>query len=162
MPTVEDDLRILAEQEQLLQFASFGEETAWAVGSALRAEAVARGVGMTFEIQIASRTLFACSTDGAAPGQADWIRRKRNVVMRFARSSYAMGLQLQMEGKTIEERHGLTLADYAVHGGGVPLVLLGTGCVGSVVASGLEQRTDHAMVVRALAGPLGIAVPELV
>jgi len=116
---------------------------------------------MTFEIQIAGRTLFACSTDGAAPSHAEWIRHKRNVVMRFGRSSYAMGRLLQKEGKTIEERHGLTLADFTMHGGGVPIVLTGTGLVGSVVSSGLDQRTEHSLVVKARAGVLGVAVPEL-
>ena len=161
MPTLDDDLRLIAEQEHLLHFASFSAETAWTVGSALRAEALARKAGMTFEIQIAGRTLFACSTEGAAPGQADWIRRKRNVVMRFGRSSYAVGLQLQLEGKTIEERHGLTLTDYAMHGGGVPILLEGTGLVGSVVSSGLDPRTDHGLVVKAMAGVLGVTVPAL-
>jgi uncharacterized protein (UPF0303 family) len=161
MPTLDDDLRLIAEQERLLYFPSFGAETAWAVGSALRAEALSRKAGMTFEIQIAGRTLFACSTEGAAPGQADWIRRKRNVVMRFGRSSYAAGLQLQLEGKTIEERHGLTLTDFAMHGGGVPILLAGTGLVGSVVSSGLDQRIDHGLVVKAMAGVLGVSVPAL-
>lgn len=161
MPTLEEDLRLIAEQERLLHFPSFSAETAWTLGNTLRAEALARKAGMTFEIQVAGRTLFACSTDGAAPGQADWIRRKRNVVMRFGRSSYAVGLMLQQEGKTIEERHGLTLADYAMHGGGVPILLTGTGLVGSVVSSGLDQRTDHGLVVKAMASVLGIAVPSL-
>jgi uncharacterized protein (UPF0303 family) len=161
MPTTDDDLRLIAEQERLLQFASFSAETAWQLGSALRDDAAVRKAGMTFEIQLAGRTLFACSTDGAAPGQADWIRRKRNVVMRFGRSSYAMGLMLEKEGKTIEQRHGLTLADYAMHGGGVPILLTGTGLVGSVVSSGLDQRTDHSMVVKAMGSVLGVNVPAL-
>jgi uncharacterized protein (UPF0303 family) len=161
MPTLDDDLKLIAEQERLLHFATFSAETAWAVGSALRTEALARKASMTFEIQIAGRTIFACTTDGAAPGQADWIRRKRNVVMRFGRSSYAVGLQLQLEGKTIEERHGLTLTDYAMHGGGVPILLTGTGIVGSVVSSGLDQRTDHGLVVKAMAQALGVAIPAL-
>jgi uncharacterized protein (UPF0303 family) len=161
MPTLDDDLRLIAEQERLLHFAGFSAETAWAVGCALRAEALARKAGMTFEIQVAGRTLFACSTEGAAPGQADWIRRKRNVVMRFGRSSYAVGLHLQLEGKTIEERHGLTLTDFAMHGGGVPILLAGTGLVGSVVSSGLDQRTDHGLVVSVMAGVLGVNVPAL-
>jgi len=161
VPTLEEDLKLIVQQEGLLQFPSFSAETAWAVGNALRNEALARKAGMTFEIQLAGRTLFACTTDCAAPGQADWIRRKRNVVMRFGRSSYAIGLQLQLEGKTIEERHGLTLADYAMHGGGVPISLTGTGLVGSVVSSGLDQRTDHSLVVKAMAQVLGVAVPAL-
>ena len=160
-PDYANDLRLIAEQEQALQFAEFSARTAWDVGCALREDALARSAGMTFEVQLAGRTLFLCATDGAAPGQLDWIRRKRNVVQRFGRSSYAMGLQLAQEGKTIEARHGLTLAEYAMHGGGFPLLLRGTGLVGSVIASGLDQRTDHMMVVRALAKVLGVNAPVL-
>jgi len=159
--SIETDLKTIAMQERQLQFESFGAETAWAVGCKLRSEAHLRGAAMTFEIQVAGRTLFLAATDGAPAGQLDWIRRKRNVVMRFGRSSYAVGLQLEQEGKTIEQRHGLSLADYAMHGGGFPVNLRGTGCVGTVVASGLAQRVDHAMVVEALSGALKIEVPAL-
>jgi uncharacterized protein (UPF0303 family) len=159
--SIETDLKTIALQERQLQFESFGGETAWLVGCRLRADALSRGAAMTFEIQVAGRTLFLAATDGAPAGQLDWIRRKRNVVMRFGRSSYAVGLQLELDGQTIEQRHGLALADYAVHGGGFPIYLRGSGCVGSVIASGLHQRVDHAMVVEALAGALGIQVPAL-
>ena len=159
--SIESDLKTIAIQEKELQFAAFGADVAWAVGSRLRADAVARGAGMTFEIQIAGQTLFLVTTKGAQAGQADWIRRKRNVVMRFGCSSYAVGLQLELEGKTLEERHGLTLTDHATHGGGFPITLRGTGVVGSVIASGLHQRVDHEMVVEALAGVLGVDVPQL-
>jgi len=161
MPSIEDDLRIVAEQERLLQFESFGADTAWNVGCALRADAIAREAGMTFEIQIAGRVLFACSTLNASAGQADWIRRKRNTVMRFGKSSYAVGLQLKLEDKEFAQRHEISLADYAAHGGGFPIVLKGSGLVGSVVSSGLDQRTDHAIVVQALATALGVEVPAL-
>ena len=152
---------MIAAQEQALRFASFSAEMAWAVGSVLRLAALERKAAMTFEVQVAGRVLFQAATDGAAPGQADWIRRKRNVVTRFGRSSYALGLELAAKGMTIEARHGLTLAEYAMHGGAFPILLLGTGLVGSVIASGLDQREDHAMVVEALAGVLGIEVPRL-
>ncbi len=159
--SIETDLKAIAEQESSLQFAAFGAEMAWTLGCSLRDAALAKGAAMTMEIQVAGRTLFACATDGAPAGQADWIRRKRNTVMRFGRSSYAMGLLLELEGKTIEARHGLTLADFAMHGGGFPVVLQGTGLVGSVVVSGLPQRQDHAMVVEAIAAALGVEVPGL-
>ncbi len=159
--SIETDLDIIAQQEQLLQFPSFSAETAWALGVRLRQAALAAGVPMTIEIQLAGRTLFACVVGQAPAGQADWIRRKRNVVLRFGRSSYAMGLVLEREGKTIEARHGLTLADYAMHGGGFPISLRDTGLVGCVVVSGLPQRDDHAMVVRALAEELKIVAPRL-
>jgi uncharacterized protein (UPF0303 family) len=159
--SIESDLKTIARQEEQLQFESFSAETAWQVGSLLRADALARGAAMTFEIQISGRTLFLAATDGAPAGQADWIRRKRNVVMRFGHCSYMVGLQLEQDGRTIEARHGLTLVDYAMHGGGFPIILRGTGVVGSVISSGLHQRVDHGMVVDALAAVLGIDVERL-
>jgi len=161
MTPIEDDLQTVTEQERLLQFETFSADTAWAIGSALRADAIARAASMTFEIQIAGRVLFACSTFNASAGQADWIRRKRNTVMRFGKSSYAVGLQLKLEGKEFAPRHEISLADYAAHGGGFPIVLKGTGLIGTVVSSGLDQRTDHIMVVQALAAALGIEAPIL-
>jgi uncharacterized protein (UPF0303 family) len=159
--SIETDLETIAAQEDGLQFTAFGAETAWKLGCLLRDAALDKGAAMTIEIQVAGRTVFAFATDGAPAGQADWIRRKRNTVMRFGRSSYAMGLMLQVEGKTIEARHGLTLADFAMHGGGFPIVLKGTGLVGSVVVSGLPQREDHSMVVDAMAAVLGVEVARL-
>jgi uncharacterized protein (UPF0303 family) len=159
--SIETDLATLAVQESTLQFAAFGADTAWAIGTRLRADAEARKAAMTFEIQVAGRTLFMVATEGAPTGQMDWIRRKRNVVMRFCRSSYAVGLLLEKDAQTIEQRHGLSLADFAMHGGGFPILLRGTGCVGSIISSGLHQRVDHAMVVDALASVLNLNVERL-
>ncbi len=159
---LEEDLKVIAEQERLLRFATFTTDMAWQIGSALRAAALARDASMTFEISLAGRTLFHTATgERAGAGQADWVRRKRNTVLRFGRSTYAMGLELEMAGLTIEARHGLTLADYAMHGGGVPLIMLGAGCIGAVIGSGLPQRDDHAMVVAAMAQVMGADVPKL-
>jgi uncharacterized protein (UPF0303 family) len=160
--SMEEDLRVIAEQERLLRFATFTTEMAWQIGSALRAAAMARDASMTFEITLAGRTLFHTVTgERAGAGQADWIRRKRNTVLRFGRSSYAMGLELEATGLTMEARHGLPVADYAMHGGGMPLTMAGAGCIGAVVSSGLHQRDDHAMVIAAMAGVMGVDVPVL-
>ena len=155
------DLALIAQQEALLRFPSFHADTAWQLGSLLRNKLIEQKAGGSIEIDLAGHVLFACATPGATPGQADWIRRKRNVVRRFARSSYAVGRQLELEGQTLEARHGLTLADYAVHGGGFPLVLAGSGLVGSVILSGLPQRDDHNLVAAALAELLKIEAPKL-
>ena len=159
--SIETDLNIIAQQERLLQFPAFSAASAWGLGVRLREAALAAAVPMTIEIQLAGRTLFACVVGEAPAGQSDWIRRKRNVVLRFGRSSYAMGLTLEREGKTIEARHGLTLTDYAMHGGGFPIVLQGTGLVGAIIVSGLPQRDDHAMVVKGIATHLGVEIPLL-
>ena len=113
------------------------------------------------EIEVAGHVWFSCVTAGATPGQANWIRRKRNTVRHFARSTYAVGRKLDLEGATLVGRHGLSEVDYAAHGGGFPIVLRGTGMVGTVVLSGLPQREDHNLVVEGLAEVLGVDVPRL-
>ena len=159
---IEEEMELIAEQERILQFESFSADTAWAIGSRLRQDALARRAGMTFEIQVAGRTLFLGTTNGAKGEHADWIRRKRNVVMKFDRSSYWMSLELRVKDKPMEERHeGITYADYAMHGGAFPIRLKGTGLVGTIIASGLHQRVDHAMVVDAVAAELGVDVVRL-
>ena len=63
--------------------------------------------------------LLACN-GGATPDNAEWIRRKRNVTLRFHRSSYAIGLELARDKTTLEQRHGLKADDYMAHGGSFP------------------------------------------
>ena len=158
-----DDLLVIEQQEKLLRFVAFDAETAWKLGVLMREKLLAAGVGGTIEIEVAGQVLFGCATAGAMPGQADWIRRKRNAVRRFGRSSYGVGRVLERDGETLEGRHGITLADYAAHGGGFPIFVkgVGAGAVGTVIVSGLPQREDHRLVVSALAEVLGVTVPEL-
>jgi len=156
-----EDLSIIDAQEQALRFSAFDATTAWQLGCILRDRLLAKQASGTIEIEIAGQLLFACATPGATPGQADWIRRKRNTVHRFARSTYAVGRILERDGETLALRHGLTLADFAAHGGGFPIHLTGTGPIGSVILSGLPQRDDHNLVVAALAQLLNLTVPEL-
>jgi uncharacterized protein (UPF0303 family) len=159
--SIADDLAILEQQEQLLRFTSFNPETAWELGCILRTLLMERRAGGTIEIELANHLLFACATPTSNPGQADWIRRKRNIVHRFGRSSYAIGRILESNNETLQSRHGLNAADYAAHGGGFPILLEGTGPVGSVVMSGLPQRDDHNLAVSALAKILDKDIPRL-
>ena len=164
-----EDLATLAQQESLLHFHTFDAETAWQLGSLLRAALVGLHAGGTVEIERDGQLLFACTTPGAKPTQADWIRRKRNTVQRFHRSSYAIGRELARDGATLESAYGLSETDYAAHGGGFPLWLqadpsAGAGaaiCVGSIIVSGLPQRDDHNLVVNAIALHLQVSIPQL-
>ena len=159
--SIEHDLAILEQQEKILRFQSFNPETAWELGCYLRTLLMDCQAGGTIEIELADHLLFSCATPTSSPGQADWIRRKRNVVHRFGRSSYAIGRILESNNETLQSRHSLKAADYAAHGGGFPILMEGTGPVGSVVMSGLPQRDDHCLVVAALAHVLNKDVPRL-
>ena len=158
------DLDLIAEQERLLRFTAFDPDTAWQLGNLLHAALKARNAGGTAEIELAGQLLFACTTPGAKPDQANWIRRKRNTVHRFERSSYGVGRELARDSQTLESAHGLSETDHAAHGGGFPLWLSIDGapvCAGTIIVSGLPQREDHNLVVAALAQHLGLIVPTL-
>ena len=155
------DLERIALQEQRLQFDRFDATTAWELGARLKQAAEARGVAVAIDIQLHGQPLFFYAMPGTTPDNVDWIRRKRNVVLRFQRSSYAVGLQLQQQQATLEARLGVDTRDYAAHGGCFPLSLRGTGCIGTITVSGLPQRQDHELVVESLAQLLDQPLAEL-
>jgi uncharacterized protein (UPF0303 family) len=94
--------------------------------------------------------LFCAALHGTSPDNAEWARRKANVVARLHRSSYAVGLALKARNTTLQEKYALPAADYASHGGAFPITLAGSGVIGAVTVSGLPQRDDHELVVEAL------------
>jgi len=142
-------------QEAALVFDHFDEATAWQIGAALHAEAVARGWPVVIDIRLFHRPLFFAALPGSTPDNVDWARRKANVVQRYHKSSYRVGRELAQKGDTLANRYGLSPADYAAHGGGFPIALRGAGVIGAIMVSGLPQQDDHMAIVRALARVLG-------
>jgi uncharacterized protein (UPF0303 family) len=157
------DLERIAEQERRLRFARLDAAAAWDLGCRLKTLAEARGAAaLVADVEVGGLQLFRCALGDATPDNAEWVRRKRNTVLRFRRSSYGVGLALARQGTTLEAKTGgASAADHAAHGGGFPLLLEGAGCVGAVTVSGLPQREDHALVVEALAGMLGLPLAGL-
>jgi len=151
---IADDLARIKVQEQELQFATFDEDTAWRVGTRLRALAVARKLQLVVDVRRIAQPLFYMALPGTTPDNVEWVRRKSNVALRFHRSSYAIGLDMEQKGSSLFERYGLPVADYASHGGSFPLRVLHVGVIGAVTVSGLPQRADHELAVEALCGEL--------
>jgi len=152
---IDADLERIAFQEQELEFAGFSLETGWELGALLRRMAVERKLGVVIDVTLFSMPVFYAALEGATPDNPNWVRRKRNCVFRFFKSSYAVGLGLTRQQSTLQAKFGLAEADFAPHGGSFPITVKGTGCIGAVTVSGLPQREDHAMVVEALAKLLG-------
>ncbi len=159
MPIVEDLARI-ALQEQQLQFDHFDEDTAWKLGSRLRALAVERSARIVIDVRRFGQPLFYTALSGTAPDNVDWVRRKGNVTARFYRSSYAVGLEMEEKKSNLLERYGLPVADYACHGGCFPLRVARAGAIGSVTVSGLPQRADHELAVEAICLEVGLAYDD--
>ncbi|SES47886.1 heme-degrading domain-containing protein [Rhizobium sp. NFR03] len=154
-PHIDTDIARVAHQEKVLTFTSFDADVAWALGLRLRDMAAAGKLGIVIDVSLFSMPLFYAALEGTSPDNANWVRRKRNCVARFFRSSYATGLSLARDGRSLQDKFGLSDADFAAHGGSFPITVTGAGCIGAVTVSGLPQRQDHALVVEALALHLG-------
>ena len=148
---LEGDLEHIAGQERRLRFERFDAGTAWELGSRLKATAETKGAALVIDVSLCGRQLFHYAMPGTTPDNADWARRKRNTVLRFHRSFYAVGLSFQRQGTTLEAKTDAPSSDYATRGGGFPILLPDGTCIGAITVSGLPQRKDHELIVAVLA-----------
>nr|WP_312969891.1 heme-degrading domain-containing protein [Brucella intermedia] len=142
-------------QEQALIFPSFDENAAFALGVSIRDIAVKEKLGIAIEISVWDRQLFYATTAGSTVDNQEWLRRKFNVVRRFHASTYRLVLEQNREDRMFAPHKALNVEDYALAGGGFPIRVAGAGVIGAVIVSGLPQREDHNLVIRAVAKHLG-------
>jgi uncharacterized protein (UPF0303 family) len=154
--TATDDIARIAEQEAALVFPAFDEATAFAVGSAIRARGLKDGSPIVIDIRTFDRPLFYAALPGSTADNANWARRKRNVVQMFLKSTYRMVLEQQRPDRTFKPGSGIDSADYVLAGGGFPVTVKGAGVVGVIAVSGLPERDDHGIIVAVLCEHLGL------
>ena len=147
-----ETLEELQAQEDELQFSSFSNDDAWALGCALVEAAREQGLPVAIDISRGEQRLFHYGMPGSAADNDEWIERKNRVVRRFGRSSYYMGVQ---EGEAFAGNYLLDERLYAAHGGAFPVRVRDVGVVGTVTVSGLPQEEDHRFVVGVLRAFLG-------
>jgi uncharacterized protein (UPF0303 family) len=150
-----EDLEKIVVQERELRLPRLDAQIAWDLGTRIRTLAAERGLTLVIDVRRFGQPLFYAALDGTTPDNVEWVRRKSNVVARFYRSSYSVGMTLKVKATTLFERYGLPVADYAADGGSFPLIIENAGIVGSATVSGLPQRDDHNLVVEALCALLG-------
>ena len=143
-------LDTLLAQEAELQFTKFNNVTAWKLGSWLADKARKEGLKITVGITRVNQRLFHFAGDGTTRDNDDWLERKVRTVYRFGHSSYYMGRKLAHDDKTAAEKYFVDEAEYCFHGGAFPIILKGTGVIGTLTVSGLPQEQDHALAVEAI------------
>ena len=140
----------LLQEEGELQFSSFNEETAWQIGNRLVERALQENLPITIDITRGNHQLFHASRPGTSADNDEWVKRKVRLVYRFGHSSFYMGQFLKSLGKTIEKVFLVPESEYAPHGGCFPIIIKGTGLVGTITVSGLAQEDDHRLVVETI------------
>jgi uncharacterized protein (UPF0303 family) len=139
----------LTDEANRLILPQFDEDTALRLGTILTTLARAENLPIVINIRTADRTLFHAALPGSAPLNDNWARRKSNVALMFQKSSLLVGTEKREKGSSLAN-DGLPDADYADHGGAVPICVKGVGMVAVATVSGLPQRDDHALVVRGI------------
>ncbi|KAF2708701.1 DUF336-domain-containing protein [Pleomassaria siparia CBS 279.74] len=151
------DYESIVAEELTLTLPHFTADDAFALGCALRTRL--RSISpkpALINITLANSLspLFHCaSRPGVQPDNDTWVARKRNSVLRWGVSSWALNCKFKGDeagfGKTFSL--GDRAGEFAIHGGGVPVRVKGVeGTVAVVVVSGLKQDMDHQVVVEAL------------
>jgi uncharacterized protein (UPF0303 family) len=140
----------LLAQERRLQFTRFGNDVAIELGLHLLDAAREQGLPIAISVRRNGHRLFHAALPGTAPDNDSWLERKARVVDRFGHSSFHVGTTYREKGRRFEEEPHLDPALYAAHGGVFPIIVRGTGPVGTVGVSGLPQAEDHEFVVTQL------------
>ena len=143
------DIATLEAEAARLIFPHFAEPQALALGLALVDLAREGAFPVVINIRTADRTLFHAALPGATPLNDLWARRKSNTALLFQASSLLVGTRNRARGDTLATS-GLAHADYADHGGAVPIRVAGVGMVAVATVSGLPQIEDHQLVIRAI------------
>ena len=147
---MDDILKQLLQEEQELQFTKFNEGIAWQIGSQLVEQGTKENLPIAIDITRGTHQLFHASLAGTSEDNDEWVKRKMRLVYRFGHSSFYMGQSLKSKGKSIEEAYLLSEKEYAPHGGCFPVIVKGTGVVGTITISGLPQEEDHKFVVQGI------------
>ena len=147
---MDEILKQLLQEEQELQFTRFNETTAWQIGSQLVERSVSEGLPVAIDITRGDHQLFHASLNGTSADNDEWIKRKVRLVNRFGHSSFYIGQFLKSKGKSLEEAYLIPENIYAPHGGCFPIIVKGTGMIGTITVSGLPQEEDHKLVVQTI------------
>jgi uncharacterized protein (UPF0303 family) len=145
-----EQLAVLMADETRLVFSHFDHDTAWQLGSRLRAEALEQHLPIAISIRRNGQCLFHAALPGSSADNDAWLLRKAAVAERYGHSSYYVGCKFRADGLDFDVDSRLDVATFAAHGGAFPLLLAGGGCIGTVAVSGLPQVDDHRFVVTQL------------
>ena len=143
-------LKALLAQEHELQLQHFNNATAWELGNLIRLGAEKISAAVSIEVYAFEQVVFSYAMPGTSKDQQDWIRRKRQAVMRFGNSSYYLGQYNAAKNRDFEAIPHVDPKEYCAHGGSFPIRIKNSGIIGAVTVSGLPQETDHQLAVDAM------------
>ncbi|MHB8128411.1 MAG: heme-degrading domain-containing protein [Mobilitalea sp.] len=147
---LKEHLHQCEKEEQLLFFSTFTNSNALELGLRLVENAQQRKAAVALDITINGTQVFHYCFTGATEYNNLWIERKKKMVQIKHISTLHAGYLLEYNNLDLEKDWLLSPKDFAVKGGGFPIFINGTGCIGSITCSGLPHEQDHQLIIDTL------------
>jgi uncharacterized protein (UPF0303 family) len=137
-------------EEQRLRLRNFGIKDSLILGDIAKSFALSRELPIAIEVRIGDWITYHCSLPGSKQENDWWISRKARVVNLKRHSTLFERLSAQERSINWFIENGVSEVDYAIHGGGLPLITEKDGFIGTLLISGLPQVEDHLFGVEVL------------
>lgn len=145
--TDETTLEALQQQDRSIEFATFDQSTAWAVGRAAVDVITERELSMAVQIVLRDHVVFKAAIGGVAQDTDEWLAGKALTSRHFDSASLLIRFRKDADPSFLD---GLDQQVYKTHGGAVPIRVAGEGTVGTITCSGEPDLVDHEVAIEAL------------
>lgn len=152
---------ILLEQERLLRVERFDDHDAWELGSTIVNHIFESGIDLGTSIFRPNGTvMFRYLSKGAGMSNIEWMRRKFNTISAVGHCSLYAWACWQRDGEGGEYADLAAHNDYAVCGGGFPLLNANGDLLAVATVSALPHQKDHAFLTECLSKWRGVEIPK--
>lgn len=144
-------LALIVEQERQVELEHFHQEDLKWIAFYLMEKADQSTTPLTVRITKGNQILFAYVANQNSLDKDNWVRRKINSVMNFGHSSLWLHYKTNGDSNQLMLKYGLSMEDYTVSGGAVPICVKGVGLIGAIAVSGYSGLwEDHNLIIDAL------------
>jgi uncharacterized protein (UPF0303 family) len=140
----------LLSEEQVLVLPKFDLIDALEIGSIAITIGLQRSLPIAVEVRIGDWVVYHASLPGSKVENDWWMSRKARVVKLKHHSTLYERVRSEERSEDWFAVNKVDEEDFAVHGGGLPLITKNNGFVGALLISGLPQVEDHLFGVEVL------------
>ena len=140
----------LLSEEQVLVLPKFDLMDALEIGSIAITIGLQRSLPIAVEVRIGDWVVYHANLPGSKVENDWWMSRKARVVKLKHHSTLYERVRSEERSEDWFAINNVDEEDYAVHGGGLPLITKNDGFIGALLISGLPQVEDHLLGVEVL------------
>lgn len=142
--------KLLLVEESALKLNKLEIIDALEIGDLAKFLGMQRNIPIAVEVRIGDWIVYHASLPGSKAENNWWISRKARVVKLKHHSTLYERVRSEEMSEDWYAENNVEEKDYAIHGGGLPLVTKNDGFVGALLISGLPQVEDHLLGVEVI------------